>query len=104
LKFPAAICRTWRRTCAGSVTGAGIEPALPLDWLPPQVVLLTNSGVHVEDAWIGGHDAADAQCSGAEIVNQRQAAGCRSSPQIRGRTVLIIGVGDMGGGVALVAN
>src|ERR1700734_4553335 len=30
------------------VTGAGIEPLLPLDWLPSHVMLTNNSGVHVE--------------------------------------------------------
>jgi phosphoglycerate dehydrogenase-like enzyme len=84
-------------------TGAGIEPALPLDWLPPQVVLLNNSGVHVDKVresalmmllMLNGRVP--------EIIsNQRKARWDQIfTPQIRGRTVLVIGVGDMGGGVA----
>jgi phosphoglycerate dehydrogenase-like enzyme len=85
------------------VTGAGIEPALPLDWLPPQVVLLNNSGVHVEkirESAVMMLLMLNARVP--EIVtNQRQARWQQIfTPQIRGRTVLIIGVGDMGGGVA----
>jgi glyoxylate/hydroxypyruvate reductase A len=30
------------------IIGAGIEPLLPLDWLPEQVTLTNNSGVHAE--------------------------------------------------------
>src|SRR5689334_19816526 len=30
------------------IIGAGIEPLLPLDWLPPQVTLTNNSGVHAQ--------------------------------------------------------
>jgi phosphoglycerate dehydrogenase-like enzyme len=85
------------------VTGAGIEPALPLDWLPPQVVLLNNSGVHVEK--IRESAAMMLLMLNARVpeivTNQRQARWLQIfTPQIRGRTVLIIGVGDMGGGVA----
>lgn len=85
------------------VTGAGIEPALPLDWLPPQVVLLNNSGVHVEkirESSIMMLLMLNARVP--EIAsNQRKARWQQIfTPQIRGRTVLIIGVGDMGGGAA----
>jgi len=30
------------------ITGAGVEPLLPLDWLPRQTVLTNNSGVHAD--------------------------------------------------------
>jgi len=30
------------------ITGAGIAPPLPLDWLPEQVILTNNSGVHAD--------------------------------------------------------
>ena len=89
------------------VTGAGIEPALPLDWLPPQVVLLNNSGVHVEKIReLAAMMLLMLNARVPEIVtNQRQARWQQIfTPQISGRTVLIIGVGDMGGGVAQAAR
>ena len=32
------------------IIGAGIEPLLPLDWLPRHVILTNNSGVHFDKA------------------------------------------------------
>lgn len=89
------------------VTGAGIEPLLPLDWLPPQVELTNNSGVHAEKI---GESALmmllmlNARVP-AIVTNQRASRWKQIfSPSIRGRTVLIIGVGDMGGAVAKAAR
>lgn len=89
------------------VTGAGIEPLLPLDWLPPQVTLTNNSGVHAEKMRESGlmlllmlHGRLPAIAS-----NQRKARWQQLfSPSIRGRTALIVGVGDMGGAVAKAAR
>jgi phosphoglycerate dehydrogenase-like enzyme len=89
------------------VTGAGIEPLLPLDWLPPQVTLTNNSGVHVEKM----RESALMMLLMLHarlptiLSNQRKAQWQQIfSPGIRGRTVLIIGVGDMGGAVAKAAR
>jgi phosphoglycerate dehydrogenase-like enzyme len=89
------------------VTGAGIEPLLPLDWLPPDVSLTNNSGVHVEKI---RESAAmmllmlNARLP-AIVSNQRKASWQQLfSPAIAGRTVLVIGVGDMGGAVAAAAR
>jgi phosphoglycerate dehydrogenase-like enzyme len=89
------------------VTGAGIEPALPLDWLPAQVTLLNNSGVHIEK--IRESAAMMLLMLHARIPqmieNQRHARWQQIfTPRISGRTVLIIGVGDMGGAVAHAAR
>jgi phosphoglycerate dehydrogenase-like enzyme len=89
------------------VTGAGIEPLLPLDWMPSQLTLTNNSGVHAEKA----RESAlmmllmlNARLP-AMIDNQRNAHWQQIfTPCIRGRTVLIIGVGDMGGAVAKAAR
>jgi phosphoglycerate dehydrogenase-like enzyme len=89
------------------VTGAGIEPLLPLDWLPRQVSLTNNSGVHVEKV---RESAAmmllmlNARLP-AIIGNQHKAKWQQIfTPTIADRTVLIIGVGEMGGAVAAAAR
>ncbi len=89
------------------IIGAGIEPLLPLDWLPETTLLTNNSGVHVDKI----------RESGAMLLlmlnakfpaiasNQRKRKWEQIfSPAIRGRSVLIIGVGDMGGAVADAAR
>jgi phosphoglycerate dehydrogenase-like enzyme len=89
------------------LTGAGIEPLLPLDWLPPRAVLTNNSGVHVEKIRESGlmmllmlNARVPAMSSNQHKALWRQVF----TPAIRGRTVLIIGVGDMGGAVAQAAQ
>jgi phosphoglycerate dehydrogenase-like enzyme len=89
------------------ITGAGIEPLLPLDWLPPQVELTNNSGVHAEK--IGESALMMLLMLNARVpaitTNQRASRWRQIfSPSMRGRTVLIIGVGDMGGAVAKAAR
>jgi phosphoglycerate dehydrogenase-like enzyme len=89
------------------VTGAGIEPLLPLDWLPPGLSLTNNSGVHVEK--IRESAAMMLLMLNArvpEIVSNQGGASWQQifSPTIAGRTVLIVGVGDMGGAVASAAR
>jgi phosphoglycerate dehydrogenase-like enzyme len=89
------------------ITGAGIEPLFPLDWLPPRVTLTNNSGVHVEK--IAESAAMMLLMLNARVPaimsNQRKAEWQQIfTPTIKGRTALIIGVGDMGGTVAKVAH
>ncbi len=89
------------------IIGAGIEPLLPLDWLPPDVVLTNNSGVHVEKIresaammllMLNGRLPAMA-------TNQRRARWQQIfTSTIKGKVVLIVGVGDMGGAVAQAAR
>lgn len=89
------------------VTGAGIEPLLPLDWMPPQLTLTNNSGVHAEKVRESALMMLLMLNAGlpAMIDNQRKAHWQQIfSPTIRGRTVLIIGVGDMGGAAAKAAR
>ena len=89
------------------ITGAGIEPLLPLQWLPQQVVLTNNSGVHVEK--IRESAAMMLLMLNARIpaimTNQRNANWEQIfTSTIRGRTVLIVGVGEMGGAIAAAAR
>jgi phosphoglycerate dehydrogenase-like enzyme len=89
------------------IIGAGIEPLLPLDWLGPDLVLTNNSGVHYDKMWESGMMAL-LMLNGhlPEIVsNQRHCYWQQIfSNRIVSKTVLIIGVGDMGGAVAAAAK
>jgi phosphoglycerate dehydrogenase-like enzyme len=85
------------------VIGAGIEPLLPLDWLPPGLTLTNNSGVHVEKT---RESAAMVllmlNARVPEILtNQRRVHwDAIFTPVIAGKTLLVIGVGDMGAAAA----
>lgn len=89
------------------ITGAGIEPLLPLDWLPEQVILTNNSGVHADK--IRESTAMMLLMLNtripAIISNQRKANWEQIfSPVIREKTVLIIGLGGMGGAAVQAAH
>lgn len=81
------------------IIGAGIEPLLPIDWLPDRVVLTNNSGVHVEKMRESATMALlmlNARLP-AIVTNQKKARWEQIfTPRIAGKAVLIIGVGDMG--------
>jgi phosphoglycerate dehydrogenase-like enzyme len=89
------------------ITGAGIEPLLPLEWLPKQVSLTNNSGVHVEK--IRESAAMMLLMLNARVpaimTNQRKADWQQIfTSTIAGRVVLIVGVGDMGGAIAAASR
>lgn len=83
--------------------GAGINHLLPLDWLPKRAVLTNSRGIHAEKA--------DEYTLMAllmlnnrlpeSVANQRQSRWEQVfSSSIVGKTVLIVGVGHIGGGAA----
>lgn len=89
------------------VTGAGIESLLPLDWLPQHVVLTNNSGVHAEK--IRESAAMMLLILNARVPtivsNQRRAIWQQVfTPAIRGKVLLVVGVGEMGGAAAHAAQ
>jgi glyoxylate/hydroxypyruvate reductase len=89
------------------VTGAGIEPLLPLDWLPKQVTLTNNSGVHarkMRESALMMFLMLHARLP--EIVTNQRIARWQQifSSRILGRVALIVGVGDMGEAVAMAAR
>src|SRR5436190_4925902 len=89
------------------IIGAGIEPLLPLNWLPSRVTLTNNSGVHVQKTGEFATMALLALCSRLpEMVSNQQQAEWRPifTPSIAGKTVLVIGLGDMGGAAAKAAK
>ena len=83
--------------------GAGVEHLLPMDWLPNDVVLTNNKGVHAAKAGEFGlmgilmlHSHMP-----AVISNQRQKKydSLYASP-IAGKTVVVLGTGSLGGAIA----
>lgn len=85
------------------IIGAGIEPLLPLDWLPDRVVLTNNSGVHVaktRESVLMALLMLNARLP-AMVANQRDHHWQPIfTPSIAGRHLLVVGVGDMGGAAA----
>ena len=85
------------------VIGAGVEHLMPMDWLPPEVTLVNSKGIHATRAGEFGLMAILMLHSRMpRIIGQqsrRQWTSLYASP-IAGRTVLIIGVGSIGGAVA----
>lgn len=83
--------------------GAGVEHLLPLDWVPPGLVLTNNSGVHAPKA---GEFAATAILMlnariPALVTQQREGRwGQLFSTPVSGKTLVVVGVGAMGGAAA----
>lgn len=85
------------------VHGAGINHLLPLDWLPQNVTLTNSRGIH-------GEKADEYTAMALLMLNNRLPESCTNqrlkrwdqtfSSSIVGKTVLIIGVGHIGGGAA----
>ena len=85
------------------ITGAGVEHLAPLNWLPKGVTLVNNKGVH---AIKGGEFGAMAilmlnNAMPAIIANQARAVydSIYSTP-VAGKTVVVVGVGNIGKAVA----
>jgi len=85
------------------VIGAGVEGLMPLDWIHPRVKLTNNSGVHVKKVYEFGLMSLLMINARVPQLFSQQARGewkpvFTGSP--RGRTLLIVGLGDMGGAMA----
>lgn len=87
--------------------GAGIEGAMPLDWLPPGTVLTNNSGVHaakIGEFFLMALVALNNRLP-AMVTNQRAARwDAIFTPRIAGRRVTVIGLGDIGGAAVWAAR
>jgi len=87
--------------------GAGIDHLLPLDWRPPGVILTNNRGVHAPKA---GEFAGMALLVlnnrlPLHMTNQRHARWAQVfSTPAAGKTLMIVGVGQMGGAAARYAK
>jgi phosphoglycerate dehydrogenase-like enzyme len=83
--------------------GAGVEHMLPLEWVPPGVTLTNNRGIH-------GERAMEYIAAAVLMLNNRipemvtHQQGARWVPSyntsIKGKTLLIVGVGRIGGDAA----
>ena len=83
--------------------GAGIEHLLPLTWLPENVVLTNNKGVHVDKSGEYGLMAVLMLHNHLpKIVSNQQSKNYKSlySSPISGSKIVIIGTGSLGGSVA----
>ncbi|MEO8204496.1 MAG: D-2-hydroxyacid dehydrogenase [Betaproteobacteria bacterium] len=85
------------------VIGAGIDGLLPLDWLQGGPRLTNNSGVHVGKVYEFGLMSLLMINARVPLIFSQQARG-EWQPQFtgspRGRTLLVVGLGDMGGAMA----
>lgn len=89
------------------ILGAGVDYLLPLDWVPSGVTMLTNSGAHVPKA-------AQSALMALLMLNARLPLLVTSQKRhewnrvftstLAGKTVLIVGVGRIGGGAAAHAK
>src|SRR3954468_943176 len=85
------------------VLGAGVDYMLPLDWVPADLMLTTNFGAHVPKA-------SQSALMAILMVNARIPTLMTSmrahewnrifTSTVEGRTLLIVGVGHIGGGAA----
>jgi phosphoglycerate dehydrogenase-like enzyme len=88
-------------------TSAGVDGALPLDWLPQGVVFTNNSGAH-------GHKAEQYMTMAYPLLNARLPAIIANqqarrwealfSPSLAGKTAVVIGLGDLGSAAARAAK
>lgn len=85
------------------LVSAGVDHLLPLDWLRPGVALTNSSGVHAELAGQYGVAALLALNLRLPVHATHQRRGCWeqvfNSP-IGGKTVVVVGLGAIGGSVA----
>jgi phosphoglycerate dehydrogenase-like enzyme len=89
------------------LTGAGVEHMLPLDWLPAEALLTNSSGAHAPKVREFVTMALLMLNSGVPLfaTNQRQARWeQRFTRCIAGKTVVIVGVGEMGSAAAASAK
>jgi phosphoglycerate dehydrogenase-like enzyme len=89
------------------ITNAGLDRLAPFDWLPPGAVLLNNAGVHAAK---GGEFAIMSVLMLAnrvpEMVAHQRAGRWQKlwGAVLAGRRVTVVGLGSLGGAVAMQAT
>lgn len=89
------------------LTSAGIDKVLPLDWLPPGVVLTNSSGIHGRKAREYAFMSLVAlNMRLPQLVSQQHRAEWKQlfTPSIAGRTVAVVGLGALGSAAAEAAK
>lgn len=85
------------------VLGAGVDYMLPFDWVPKSLTLTTNCGAHVPKASQSGLMAilmVNAQLPKLVTSQRRREWNRVFTSTVTGKTLLIVGVGHIGGGIA----
>jgi phosphoglycerate dehydrogenase-like enzyme len=85
------------------ILGAGVDYLLPLDWVPRGVAVLTNSGAHVPKAAQSALMALlmlNARMPELVCSQKRHEWNRLFTDTLAGKTLLIVGVGRIGGGAA----
>ena len=85
------------------ILGAGVDYLLPLDWVPRSVTVLTNSGAHVPKAAQSALMALlmlNARMPDLVEGQKRHKWNRLFTDTLAGKTLLIVGVGRIGGGAA----
>ena len=85
------------------VIGAGVESLMPLDWIHRGVRLTNNSGVHVKKVYeFGLMSLLMLNARVPQIFSQQTRGEWKPvfSGSPRGKTLLVVGLGDMGGAMA----
>ncbi len=88
-------------------TSAGVDRLAPFGWLPADVALVNNSGTHGEKAGEFGIMALlMLQNRMPELITSQHAGEWRQAhgSTLRGRTLCVVGMGSLGGGVARQAR
>lgn len=90
-----------------ALTSAGMDALQPFDWLPPEVAVLNNSGTHARKAGEFGIMAILMLETRFPAIAAQQAKGLWNplySSTLQDRTVVIVGIGSLGGAVARKAR
>jgi phosphoglycerate dehydrogenase-like enzyme len=98
-RFPHAAVNEARRLRWIHTTGAGVDQLLPLDGLRSDLILTNSSGIHVDKAGEFAQMALlmlNAQLPAVLRAQQEHRWDARLTAPIRGKTVLLIGLGDLG--------
>ena len=88
-------------------TSAGVDGVLPLTWLPRGVVFTNNSGAHgvkAEQYMTMAYNLLNSRMAAISANQHRQHWEALFSPNIIGKTAVIVGLGDLGEGAARAAK
>lgn len=107
-RFPRGAIREHARNLKWiQILAAGIDSLLPLDWVPPGLQLTTNSGAHVPKATESALMAilmVNARIPTLVTMQREHKWNRIFTPTVSGKTLLIVGVGHIGGAIAGAAK
>ncbi len=98
-RFPHAAVNDAHRLRWIHTTGAGVDQLMPLDQLRRDLILTNSSGIHADKAGEFAQMALlmlNAQLPAVLRAQQEHRWDARLTAPIRGKTVLLIGLGDLG--------